>query len=110
MSLLLLTGCGNEFVCTMKTEEDDYVTEQNISFEFDKNDKITNATVNYTMIFETEEEAKSYSSVIETLNNGYDVVLEGKKLSIVSTANYEEYNGQKDKLKADLEKNGYTCK
>lgn len=110
MCLLLLTGCGNEFVCTTEIEEENYKTEQKINFEFDKNDKITNATVNYVMIFETEKDAKAYFNVFEVMNKEYEISLDGEKITISSAGNYEEYNGQKDKLKSDLEKNGYTCK
>ena len=71
--LLFLTGCRNEFVCTFQTEEENYKTEQKMNFEFDKNDKITNATINYTMIFETEKDAEMYFKIYENIEKDYEI-------------------------------------
>lgn len=110
LSLLLLTGCSNELVCTLKTSEEGYESEQKITFEFDDSDKVTDVYVNYSMIFEDEETAKSYVNVFEALEKDYKINQDGNKIDIVTTKNYEQYKENKDELKEELENNGYSCK
>ena len=107
--LLVLTGCKNELICTMKTTEENYESEQELIFSF-KDEKVSDVTVNYTMIFEDEKTANSYVSVFETLEDGYEIKQDGNKLSIKSEKNYEQYSETKDKIKENLEANGYKCK
>ena len=110
LSLLLLTGCSNKMVCTLKSSEESYESEEKIVFEFDNDNKVTNVTINYDMIFEDEESAASYAYVFETLEEDYEIKQEGNKINIVTTKNYEQYSESKDELKVDLENNGYSCK
>ena len=79
-------------------------------FEFDKNDKIINATVDYIMIFEDEEKAENYMNVLKTLDNELEIELDGNEIKLSSTKDYEEYDENKETLKRELEKDGYICK
>lgn len=110
LGVMLLTGCGNKVTCVMNSEEELYKTEQKIVFEFGKNDKVTNATVNHIMIFKTEEEAKNYFSVLEAFEQEYEIKLNKNKIEMNSEKNYEEFDGNKDELKKEFENNGYKCK
>ena len=107
--LLFLTGCKNELICTMETTEENYESEQEIIFSFE-DEKVNDVVVNYTMIFEDENTANSYVNVFETLEEGYEIEQEGNKLSITSKKNHEQYSETKDKIKTELESNGYKCK
>lgn len=107
--VLLFTGCSNELVCTMNTAEENYELEQKITFQFDE-EKVVSAETNYIMVFENKETASSYMSVFDTLEDDYEINQSGNKINIISTKNYEQYNQNKDKLKEELENNGYSCK
>ena len=107
--ILMLTGCKNELVCTLKTTEESYDTEQKITFNFE-NDKVNDVTVNYKMTFENEETANSYLSVFESLDEEYEINVDGKEINVKSKKNYEQYDQNKDELKEELELNGYICK
>lgn len=109
-SLFVLTGCSNKMVCTLETTEENYESEQKITFEFDSDDKVTDVSTNYIMTFEDKETAASYMGVFESLEDDYEINQSGNKLTIVSTKNYEQYNQNKDKLKKELQDNGYLCK
>ena len=108
--LLFLTGCSNKMVCTMTVEEENYETNQELVFEFNKEDNVEKSTVNYIMVFKTEEEAKSYLNVFQTINEDYDITLEKNTIEIKSEKNYEQYESKKSELKEKLEKDGYSCK
>jgi len=110
LGILLFTGCSNELVCTKNTTEENYELEQKIIFEFDSNDKVVSAKTNYIMVFENKETASSYMSVFDSLEEDYEINQVGNKVNIISTKNYEQYNQNKDKLKEELENNGYSCK
>lgn len=110
LGVMLLTGCGNKVTCVINTDEEFYKTEQKIVFEVGKNDKVTNAIVNHTMIFETEEEAENYFGVLETFEEDYEIKLNKNKIEMSSSKNYEEFDGDKNKLKKEFEDNGYKCK
>lgn len=107
---LFLVGCGNKFTCTTTIEEEDYKTQEKIVFEFDKNDKIINATVDYIMTFENEEKAGNYMNVLKALDKDLEIELDGKEIKLSSTKDYEEYDEDKEALKKELEKDGYVCK
>ncbi len=107
--IFILTGCKNELVCTLNTVEESYDTEQKIIFNFE-NDKVNDVVVNYTMIFEDEEIASSYMNAFESLTKEYEINLSGNKIQIISEKNYDQYDQNKEELKAELEKNGYSCK
>lgn len=107
---LFLVGCGNKFTCTKTIEEEEYTTEERLVFEYDKNDKITNATVDYIMTFENEEKANYYMKIFGSLENNIEIEQDGKEIRLSSTTDYQEYNGHKDELKNKLEKDGYVCK
>ena len=107
--VLLLTGCKNSLVCTMKTTEENYESEQKITFSFEK-EKVNDVVVDYVMTFEDEETANSYITAFKTLEENYEIDQNGNKVSISSTKNYNQYNQNKDELKKELESNGYVCK
>lgn len=107
---LFLVGCGNKFTCTTTVEEEDYKTQEKIVFEFDKNDRIINATVDYIMIFEDEEKAGNYMNILKTLDKELEIELEGNEIKLSTTKDYEEYDEDKETLKSELEKDGYICK
>lgn len=108
--ILFLTGCSNNLICTMQTEEKNYITDKKITFEFDKNDKVNDVVASYTMTFEVEEDAKEYAAIFETLEGDYEVKIDGKKLNVVTKKNYTEYNETKKQIKEEFKKNGYSCK
>lgn len=107
--LLFITGCKNELVCTLETEEEGYLSKQEIIFSI-ADGKVEKAVTNYTMTFETNETAESYLNVFKSANKDYEIILDENKLLIISEKNYEEYNQTKEELKLDFEKNGYSCK
>lgn len=110
ISVLLLTGCGNNVVCTMKTIEEDHILEQKIVFEYDDNEKVTNVILNQTMVYDDEQTAENYFNVFTELQKDYDIVLDGKKINITTIKNYEIYDENKNELEEEFESNGYTCK
>ena len=110
LSLFILTGCSNKLVCTLETNEENYKSEQKITFKFDDSDKVTDVSVDYSMIFADEESAKSYATVFKTLEEDYEINQKGNKINIITTKNYEQYKESKDELKQELENNGYSCK
>lgn len=107
--LLLLTGCKNKLQCTLETDEEMYISNQKIIFEF-KNDKVSDVTLNYEMIFEDEKTAKDYFVMFEALDEQYEITQEKNKIGIISKKNYEQYDQNKNELKEELETNGYSCK
>ena len=110
LSVMLLTGCGNKLVCNLETSEENYESKQKITFKFDSSDKVNDVTVDYTMIFEDEETAKTYKNVFETLDDNYEINLEKNEINIISTKNYDQYKENKEELKKQFENNGYSCK
>jgi len=110
LSLFVLTGCSNKLVCTLESTEENYDSKQKITFKFDKSDKVNDVSVNYSMIFADEETAKTYKNVFESLNENYEITQDKNKINIITTKNYDQYNENKEELKKELEKNGYSCK
>lgn len=75
--LLVLTGCGkkgNEVVCTGKVSDDSMEYTMKLIAEFEK-DKVSK--VKAEMIFDNEDNAKKYGSLLELMNNFAD---EDKKI------------------------------
>ncbi len=107
---LFLTGCGNKLVCTKQTDDELYKTEQEISVEFDKNDKVKNSVIDYIMLFETSEEAQTYLNILESLEDNYEISLDNNKVKMISRESYNNYKGNKTQLKKELENSGYACK
>lgn len=108
--ILLVTGCKNQLKCTQTTEDETYKLNQNITFNFDKNDKVTSADTVYTMVFETEEDAKDYYTIFSTLSEDYNIEQKKNKITVKDSQDYSNYDQGKKELKKELEKNGYKCK
>ena len=64
LCVFLLTGCKSQLVCNRKTTEEFYEEEQKIIYSFN-DDKVQDVTINYIMIFEDEETAKTYLTIFE---------------------------------------------
>lgn len=108
-SLLFLTGCSNELVCTLKTTEENYESEINTVFEF-KKDKIVNSYSTNTMTFETKEETEMYLKSFENLDEGYSVTqINEYQLELTVSKEYERYNNDKEKIIEEFENQGYSC-
>ncbi len=110
ITILLLTGCGKSLTCTKSVEEEDYKTEEKIVFDVNKDNKVSDLELNYTMIFEDETIAKDYLNILDSFKNDYEIEQKKNKITIKSEKDYTEYNQTKEELKKDLESNGYTCK
>ena len=114
--LFALTGCGNKLVAT-KTEKDstfgEYDAKYEITFKNKKADKVT-----YTMKFKDEDKAKKAESLMNAgaalSDEKINVTRKGKK--VITKMEAKDFVGSddesltKEKIKENLEKEGYKVK
>ena len=89
--LLAVTGCGkNQVKCTGTFEEGGISIDAELIADFDKADKLTDATIVYTV--KDKEKAEQYCALFKLMENadkGVKIECSGNKITIKGYANME---------------------
>ena len=105
-----LTGCSTKTTCTQAGSEEGYSYQRKLVISTDKDNKVTEVQINYAMTFDSVDDAKDKYELFASINDDYDLTLEGRKIIVKSSEDYSEYEQSVSELKDELEKSGYACK
>ena len=100
--LFVVTGCGskNEMKCTGTMEENGQKVEAEVTAEFDKDDKLVDATIVEDL--GSEETAKQLCSLYQTFSSempeGVSVSCSGSKVTIKGFAKMNDSEDEEDKM------------
>ena len=122
--LLFVTGCGgskNSVTCTASEESDGIKMTAEIVAEFDDNDKLTDATIEYDLGDSTvAEQYCSFFKLMEDSEKGVSVKCSGTKITVNGYAQIEDAEEEESvigmtkdefiKKVESTEDGSYTCK
>lgn len=109
-SVLFLTGCKKNLVCTQKYSENDYEVISKIEFTETEDKYVNKANYTSTMIFKDEKSSSSYYSILKSLKSDFDISEKKNKIILKSTKSYSEEKTSIKDIKKQMEENGYSCK
>lgn len=108
--VFLITGCKNQLKCTKEMNEELYNSSQTIVFDIEKDDIVTNYSSTYKMIFQTEDDAKSYFKILENVFEDDEAYIDKNSIVLKNSGKYLEQNQKREKIKDQYENDGFTCK
>ena len=96
--LFVVTGCGkNQITCTGTAEEEGVKLDAKVVGTFDKNNKLTDAVVEYELNDEkTAETYCSFIKMMEDKDKGITVECKGKKITVTGYANITDEDDSND--------------
>ena len=137
--MIVLSGCGRKsLTCTLDEKDDTLNTYQEMKMEFKKK-QIKTLEMNFKFEATNEEIKNNWQLFSKTLDESYSEYKSGKGINVTTNSDSNKYvysisikvdldkatkdelqkmelgdildsNDSIDKVKADMEENGYTCK
>lgn len=110
ISVLFLTGCKKNLVCTKKYEENDYEVTSKVEFTKTKNNYVDTEIYTSTMSFKDEKSANYYYSILKSLGSDFTVSKGKNKVVLKSSKSYAKEKTLIKDMKKQMKENGYSCK
>lgn len=114
---LTLAGCGNKLTCTLEEEYDDTYeasSKSKVIVEFNDKDIAIKTTTTEEMTFDDADTAEAWYNLYKAFGSddeeGVEVKLSGKTLSVTQVNEEFDEETTKEEAKTKLEDEGYTCK